>query len=131
MGLDNAGKTSIITAITKKFGFEDEVFNLMPTRRVVRDAFRFLGIEFIRMDFGGQKQYREEYIKYPQKYLSGMHFGTTYGGAQDLLQISHSVHPIQNYGCERIWKMRSLQDMINLLSQVCQFQEQLISNQVS
>ena len=72
LGLDNAGKTSIITAITKKFGFEDEVFNLMPTRRVIREAFKFLGIEFIRMYFGGQAQYREEYLKYPQKYLSGM-----------------------------------------------------------
>ena len=72
MGLDNAGKTSIITAITKRFGFEDEIFKLMPTRRVVRDAFKFLGIEFIRMDFGGQAQYREEYLKYPHKYLSGM-----------------------------------------------------------
>jgi len=71
MGLDNAGKTSIITAITKKFGFEDEVINLLPTRKVARDAFKFLGIEFIRMDFGGQKQYREEYLKQPTKYLSG------------------------------------------------------------
>ncbi|MFW9781146.1 MAG: ADP-ribosylation factor-like protein [Candidatus Heimdallarchaeota archaeon] len=72
VGLDNAGKTSIIKAITKRFGFEDEVFKLMPTRKVVRDAFRFLGIEFIRMDFGGQAQYRDEYLNYPHKYLSGM-----------------------------------------------------------
>ena len=44
----------------------------MPTKRIARDQFKFLGIEFIRMDFGGQAQYREEYLKYPQKYLSGM-----------------------------------------------------------
>ncbi len=71
MGLDEAGKTSIITAITRKFGFEEEVFKLMPTRRIVRDAFKFLGVEFIRMDFGGQSQYREEYLKNPSKYISG------------------------------------------------------------
>jgi GTPase SAR1 family protein len=71
IGLDNAGKTSIITAITKRFGFEDEVFNLKPTRKVMREAFKFLGIEFIRMDFGGQAQYREEYLKNPTKYLAG------------------------------------------------------------
>jgi len=71
LGLDNAGKTSIITAITKKFGYEEEIFKLMPTRKIARDAFRFLGIEFVRMDFGGQVQYREEYLKHPTKYISG------------------------------------------------------------
>ena len=71
MGLDNAGKTSIITVITKRFGFEEEVLNLLPTRRIARDVFKFLGIEFIRMDFGGQSQYREEYLKNPTKYISG------------------------------------------------------------
>jgi len=71
MGLDYAGKTSIITAITKKFGFEQEILKLMPTRRIARDAFNFLGIEFIRMDFGGQMMYREEYLKNPTKYISG------------------------------------------------------------
>jgi len=43
----------------------------MPTRRIARDAFKFLGIEFVRMDFGGQLQYREEYLKNPTKYISG------------------------------------------------------------
>ena len=71
MGLDNAGKTSIITVITKRFGFEEEVLNLLPTRRIARDVFRFLGLEFIRMDFGGQSQYREEYLKNPTKYIDG------------------------------------------------------------
>ena len=71
LGLDNAGKTSIITAITKRFGFEEEVSKLMPTRKIARDAFRFLGVEFVRLDFGGQSQYREEYLKYPSKYISG------------------------------------------------------------
>jgi small GTP-binding protein len=71
LGLDNAGKTSIITVITKKFGFEEEISKLMPTRKIARDAFKFLGVEFIRMDFGGQLQYREEYLKNPTKYISG------------------------------------------------------------
>ncbi|HEY0087440.1 MAG TPA: ADP-ribosylation factor-like protein [Candidatus Lokiarchaeia archaeon] len=70
LGLDNAGKTSIITAIRKRFGFEEEIMNLTPTRRIDRDSFRFLGIEFIRLDFGGQIQYREDYLKTPDKYLS-------------------------------------------------------------
>ncbi len=72
LGLDNAGKTSIITAITERFGFEDEIAKLIPTRRVDRDTFKFLGIEFIRMDFGGQEFYREDYLKKPGKFLGGM-----------------------------------------------------------
>ncbi len=43
----------------------------MPTRRIARDTFSFLGIDFVRMDFGGQEQYREDYMKNPSKYLSG------------------------------------------------------------
>ncbi|MHA1296384.1 MAG: ADP-ribosylation factor-like protein [Promethearchaeota archaeon] len=72
LGLDYAGKTSIITAITKRFGFEETVLNLKPTRRIARDVFKFLGLEITRMDFGGQAQYREEYLSQPNKYLAGI-----------------------------------------------------------
>jgi hypothetical protein len=70
--LDNAGKTSIITAISKRFGFEDTVAKLMPTRRIARDTFKFLGLEFSRLDFGGQRIYRDDYLKHPEKFLSGI-----------------------------------------------------------
>ncbi len=71
IGLDNAGKTSIITAITKRFGFEDDVMNLIPTRRIDRDTFSFLGLEFQRLDFGGQEIYRDDYLNHPDKYFTG------------------------------------------------------------
>ncbi len=71
IGLDNAGKTSIITAITKRFGFEEEVMNLIPTRRIDRDTFSFLGLEFQRLDFGGQEIYRNDYLQHPDKYFTG------------------------------------------------------------
>ena len=64
IGLDNAGKTSIITVISRRFGFEEEIARITPTRRIARDTFKFLGIEFTRMDFGGQKQYRDEYLSF-------------------------------------------------------------------
>ena len=91
MGLDNAGKTSIITAITKRFGFEEEVARLSPTRRIARDSFRFLGIEFTRMDFGGQKQYREEYLKHPEKYLMGTDLMFYVIDAQDFNRYIESI----------------------------------------
>ncbi|MFW9989827.1 MAG: ADP-ribosylation factor-like protein [Candidatus Odinarchaeota archaeon] len=91
MGLDNAGKTSIITAITQRFGFEEEVARLTPTRRIARDSFKFLGIEFARMDFGGQKQYREEYLKHPEKYLMGTDLLFYVIDAQDFNRYIESI----------------------------------------
>ena len=91
LGLDNAGKTSIITAITKRYGFEEEVTKLMPTRKVVRDAFKFLGVEFVRMDFGGQLQYREEYLKKPSKYISGTDLVFYVIDAQDFDRYVESI----------------------------------------
>ena len=91
MGLDNAGKTSIITAITKRFGFEEEVGTLLPTRRIARDSFKFLGIEFSRLDFGGQKQYREEYLKNPTKYLGGADLVFFVIDAQDYNRYIESI----------------------------------------
>ncbi len=91
MGLDNAGKTSIITAITKRFGFEEEIARLTPTRRIARDTFKFLGIEFTRMDFGGQKQYREEYLKHPEKYLMGTELMFYVIDAQDFNRYIESI----------------------------------------
>ena len=91
LGLDSAGKTSIITAITKRFGFEEEVTKLKPTRRVARDTFRFLNIEFYRMDFGGQEQYREDYLKRPGKYLSGTDLIFYVIDAQDFERYVESI----------------------------------------
>jgi len=91
MGLDNAGKTSILTAITKRFGFEEEIAELTPTRRIARDSFRFLGIEFNRMDFGGQRQYREEYLKHPEKYLMGTDLLLYVIDAQDFNRYIESI----------------------------------------
>jgi small GTP-binding protein len=71
LGLDNAGKTSIITVITKRFGFEEEISKLTPTRKISRETFKFLGVEFTRMDFGGQEKYRKNYLKTPGKFLGG------------------------------------------------------------
>ncbi|MFX0056839.1 MAG: ADP-ribosylation factor-like protein [Candidatus Hodarchaeota archaeon] len=91
LGLDNAGKTSIITVITKRFGFEEEVSKLMPTRKVARDAFKFLGVEFVRMDFGGQSQYREEYLKKPNKYIAGTDLVFYVIDAQDFDRYVESI----------------------------------------
>ncbi len=91
LGLDNADKTSIITVITKRFGYEEEVLKLVPTRRIDRDTFRFLGIEFARLDFGGQKQYRDDYLRSPEKYLAGTDLIFYVIDAQDFSRYEESI----------------------------------------
>ncbi len=60
-GLDNAGKTSVLTALEKKYNFEKEISELKPTIRVNYQSTKFLGNDVKFWDMGGQSQYRELY----------------------------------------------------------------------
>ncbi len=61
-GLDNAGKTSLLIALDKKFEFEENVKKLPPTMGIQRTQFTFLNRDIIRWDFGGQEQYLKVYL---------------------------------------------------------------------
>lgn len=62
-GLDNAGKTSILTALDKKYDFQKEILELKPTIRIEYHQTKFLGNHVHIWDMGGQSQYREVYEK--------------------------------------------------------------------
>ncbi|MFX1391223.1 MAG: ADP-ribosylation factor-like protein [Promethearchaeota archaeon] len=124
MGLDNAGKTSIITAITKRFGFEEQIARLTPTRRIARDSFKFLGIEFTRMDFGGQKQYREEYLKHPEKYLTGTDLLFYVIDAQDFNRYIESIDYLE----EVLLFFKEEQDYVPICILFHKFDPQLIDD---
>jgi len=62
-GLDNAGKTSILTALDKKYDFQKEISELKPTIRIEYHQTKFLGNQVHIWDMGGQSQYREVYEK--------------------------------------------------------------------
>jgi len=59
LGLDNAGKTSILSVIQNKYS---AIKNLLPTRGVQRQSLSFLGTNIIAWDFGGQIGYRDYYL---------------------------------------------------------------------
>jgi GTPase SAR1 family protein len=62
-GLDYAGKTSIILSIQKKFSF---LSGLRPTLGINRDMtheLKFLGLDLITWDLGGQKTFRDSYLE--------------------------------------------------------------------
>ncbi|MHA1729473.1 MAG: ADP-ribosylation factor-like protein [Promethearchaeota archaeon] len=70
LGLDNAGKTSIMIALDRKYNFQEEIDELKPTIRIERSSFKFLDISIHKHDFGGQEKFRDEYLKDKDKYLS-------------------------------------------------------------
>ncbi|MBY9002771.1 MAG: 50S ribosome-binding GTPase [Candidatus Lokiarchaeota archaeon] len=70
-GLDNAGKTSILTALDKKYDFDKEIVSLKPTIRVEYHATQFLKNRIVFWDMGGQTKFRELYKKKQDLYFAG------------------------------------------------------------
>ena len=60
-GLDYAGKTSILTALDKKFDFSKYIAELKPTIKVEYHKTSFLGLTVYTWDMGGQEKYRDLY----------------------------------------------------------------------
>lgn len=59
MGLDNAGKTSIILSMAGKY----DPSEIKPTKGIERSDTNILGNRVFRWDLGGQEKYRETYLK--------------------------------------------------------------------
>ena len=66
LGLDDAGKTSILNILQRK---HSTIRNLLPTRGVSRQTMDFLGTSMICWDFGGQVAYRNMYLARPDLFL--------------------------------------------------------------
>ncbi|MHA1460392.1 MAG: ADP-ribosylation factor-like protein [Promethearchaeota archaeon] len=69
-GLDNAGKTSVLTALNKKYDFQKEIMSLTPTIRVEYQATEFLKNRIIFWDMGGQEKYRKLYQEKQELYFA-------------------------------------------------------------
>ncbi|MFX1274891.1 MAG: ADP-ribosylation factor-like protein [Promethearchaeota archaeon] len=62
-GLDNAGKTSFLIALRKKYNFYERVKQLKPTIKIEYSSFSFLDRFMINFwDMGGQAKYRKIYL---------------------------------------------------------------------
>ncbi|MFX1354735.1 MAG: ADP-ribosylation factor-like protein, partial [Promethearchaeota archaeon] len=70
IGLDNAGKTAILTKYGGRLGI-DELANLKPTKGVHRQFIKTeeSELDVFIWDMGGQKQYRNKYMKHPELYF--------------------------------------------------------------
>ncbi len=68
IGLDSAGKTSILAVVQDKFSI---IKSLLPTRGVKREKLDFFGYPIISWDLGGQVQYREKlYFNRPELFFT-------------------------------------------------------------
>ncbi len=69
LGLENAGKTSIVFTLRREF---DALSQVKPTKGIERDEFEIFGQEVYFWDYGGQKRYRSHYLEDKEKYLSNI-----------------------------------------------------------
>jgi small GTP-binding protein len=69
-GLDNAGKTSILTVFDKRYNFEQEIKEIRPTKTIEYHKVQFLNKSISFWDMGGQERYRKVYKTDPDFYFA-------------------------------------------------------------
>lgn len=67
VGLENAGKTSIIKILQEKYS---ALRTILPTKGVNREEVDIFGYSVFVWDLGGQEQYRKQYIDKPAMYFA-------------------------------------------------------------
>ncbi|MFO8017321.1 MAG: ADP-ribosylation factor-like protein [Promethearchaeia archaeon] len=68
IGLDNGGKTSLLSVLQERFSV---IKDLLPTRGVQREHLNLFGFNLISWDLGGQVQYRENlYFNKPELFFA-------------------------------------------------------------
>ncbi len=90
-GLDNAGKSSALIALRKKYNFYERVKNLKPTIKIDYSSFKFLEIYRSNLwDMGGQKKFRKIYVSNPI-YFSETNYIYYLIDIQDEIKFEESV----------------------------------------
>ncbi len=68
VGLNNAGKTTILRKFGGEIGIKD-LAKLRPTKGVERQEIITSDLVLLLWDFGGQQEYRDKYLRDPDKYF--------------------------------------------------------------
>ncbi len=66
-GLDNAGKSSLLLSVNRKFS---HLPSLAPTKGSSRSRFDYFGRKIIGFDLGGQRAYRDDYLARPELFFT-------------------------------------------------------------
>lgn len=90
MGLENAGKTTIVDVLTQKI---QKTPLTPPDMHATKNIERRIISEknIVVWDFGGQELYRNEYLANPKSYLRSISFGYYVVDVQDYYRLFNSV----------------------------------------
>lgn len=92
MGMENAGKTTILDVLTQKINQPpNKPPSMNPTKGVERSTLLFFQKETKVWDFGGQESYRNEYLANPEKYFHTISFFYYVVDIQDYYRLIQSV----------------------------------------
>ncbi|MFX0106188.1 MAG: ADP-ribosylation factor-like protein [Candidatus Hodarchaeota archaeon] len=92
MGMENAGKTTILDVLTQKINHPpNKPPSMNPTKSVERSTLLFFQKETKVWDFGGQESYRNEYLAHPEKYFQTISFFYYVVDIQDYYRLIQSV----------------------------------------
>lgn len=92
MGMENAGKTTIMDVLTGKINVTpNKPPSMNPTKGVERSTLLFFEKETKVWDFGGQESFRNEYLSNPKKYFYTISFFYYVVDIQDYYRLIHSV----------------------------------------
>lgn len=89
-GLDNAGKTAIMSNFGKKLGMNNLAL-LKPTHEVDRREIDSKGVKIVLWDFGGQEDYRNKYLATPNSYFIDTDLLIYVIDVQDPIRYSESI----------------------------------------
>ena len=92
MGMENAGKTTILDVLTGKIReTPNKPPSMNPTKGVERSTILFFQKETKVWDLGGQETYRNEYLSNPEKYFHTISFFFFVVDIQDYYRLVPSV----------------------------------------
>ncbi|MHA1301921.1 MAG: ADP-ribosylation factor-like protein [Candidatus Helarchaeota archaeon] len=100
IGLDNAGKTTILTTMKKEQG--SHAYDLKPTKGVnieelrTAEAFSTDELSIIIWDFGGQERYRKDYLRESEKYFSEIDSAIYVIDIQDKKRFDESIEYLKS-----------------------------------
>ncbi len=97
LGLDNAGKTSILYFLDRKFNL---IRKLKPTAKseVKSKTLDLLGLNLNMWDFGGQTSYRKQYLENKDKYFSNINAVFFIIDIQDRKRAQIAINYLHNIG---------------------------------
>ncbi len=95
VGLNNAGKTAILSQFGGKLGIKDLAL-LKPTRGVHRQEISTKDLNLHIWDFGGQEDHRKEYLDTPEEYFFGIDLIIYVIDIQDTERYDESIKYFKN-----------------------------------